>query len=294
MSQQWLTQKRLMIAIVLGLFATSLLPSRTVTVFTSTPNQILTAAVEPPIWLADRLSPDLREAQTQPLVNNASKQRLQRELGNALSQIRNLENQLRQQRRQIHQLQQTQVRTDRTVTMVGARVISVSASSKKPALTIDRGRQSGVAQGQAVMYAGNLVGQVELVGPVTATVRLLTAAGTALQLNIQPPAPPRASESQKRIHVRAELNAAQDAFIAEPAKDKPVQVGDLAHLDDDRWPPEAQGAIVGKVVEVSGHPQRPLLISQVRIEPLPPLKQLDRVSVLVPRRRSRPVQRRGK
>jgi cell shape-determining protein MreC len=164
--------------------------------------------------------------------------------------------------------------------MVAARVVGVSASEVKPALTIDRGKQAGIQEGQAVVFSGNLVGTVELVGPVTATVRLITAAETSLEVTLQSPT---AGQDGQRVTTTARLTEPRDAFVAEPARDKPVSVGDLAHLGDPAWPPEAQGTIVGKVKEVGGHPQKPLLISRVRIEPLIPLKRLDRVTVLVPR-----------
>jgi len=294
----WLTQKRLLIAAGLVLAVCSLLPAKTITALTRGPQQWLAAAVSPPIWLADRLTPDLRSAQPSPILGDASKQRLNDQLSEAKAYIGNLERKLARARREIQQLQETEARLGAPVNLVRARVVGVSDSSIKPALTIDCGRRSGIDANQAVVFAGNLVGVVEMAGPVTATVRLITAAGTSLNLRLKPAAVNQSEadgskpgKGQGRLEVFAELTEGGEAFIAEPARAKPVEQGYLAHLSDASWPIAAQGAIVGKVASVAGLPEQPLLVNRVRIEPLAPLKQLDRVTVLVPQRRGAPAVR---
>jgi cell shape-determining protein MreC len=289
MPRHWLTQKRLMIVLVLGLVVASLLPARTITPLARVPQQILHAAIRPPIRMLDAITPDLRSTDPRPIVDGASKPQLQQRLKDAHSYIASLESEVQRLKQAKRQLEQTQARTDRPVGLVAARVLSLSGSEVKPSLVIDRGRRAGLRSDLAVVYAGNLVGTVENVGPATATVRLILAARTGLQVRLRPNSP---EPSGRQVIVRANVNEAQNAFFAEPGSRKPVEVGDLAHLQDSSWPPEAHGAIVGKVSSITGHPDEPLLINRVRIEPLVSLKQLDRVTVLVPKRQ--PTAREGR
>jgi hypothetical protein len=282
MSTHWLTQKRLAIGIALLLVILSFLPAGVVTALARPPHWLLSTAVGAPIgfagWSGEKIGLEWSDVGLDP-VTDASGSQLRTRLLEALQYSRDLEEKLRRLQERYQRLTRTKARLGAEVRLVEARVVGLSDSSVKPVLSIDRGRRAGLRQGQAVVYAGNLVGQVEMAGPVTADVRLITAAETGLSVRIVPPS---SQAPSRELVIWAELNDNRDAFIAEPSQGRTVTPRDLAHLDDDRWPAAAQGYIVGRVTDVGPKESRPLELQQVRIEPLVPLKQLGRVTVLVP------------
>ena len=71
-------------------------------------------------------------------------------------------------------------------------------------------------------------------------------------------------------------------FIAVVSEDQPIQIGDLAHLEDRTWPREARAVVVGKVVEIAPDPNDPVLRQRVVIQPIRSLRHLSRLVVLVP------------
>jgi cell shape-determining protein MreC len=165
------------------------------------------------------------------------------------------------------------------VRLMPASVASWSGDSLYPTLTINRGYKHGLRPGLVVADGFNLVGRLSSVGPVAATVRLVTAADTQLVVRVLPPvpgAPPRS------VLTRAQAAQRRLEFWATTDEDDPVCEGDLAYLADEGWPAEARGLVVGQVARIEKHPDDPILRRRVVIRPIRSLTHLDRVTVIVP------------
>ena len=276
------TPRRLLGAVVVLLLAASLSPARLITPIANVPRWVVQVPVGPPSALLRSLGAYLRPADYDPATPQSSPEQLGRQLALARQEIRNLE-------KRVADLQRENARLARAreqggdelagIRMVDARVSGVSGSELKPVLTIARGQQHGIREGQAVVFWDSLVGEVEMVGPLSAEVRLITAAETGLAVELVPPV----VDAARKIQAWAELSENRTAFIAETARQRTVKVGDLAHLRDDGWPAVAQGFVVGKVTDVRPKKERPLELQRVTIKPQAPLRQLDRVTILVPR-----------
>jgi len=284
MPSHWLTQKRVLAVIIAGLLVCSLLPSRVVDVVARGPRVLVQTITTPPIALVSMVTPDIREAKQRELIEGASREQLRKRYAEAWSHNQNLRRRLERLKASKQQLEAALARlpAGQSVAPVEAPVAGLTGSSSNPQLSIAKGTRTGLEPGQAVVIGGSLVGEIVSAGPVTATVRLITAKQTSLWVTIQPPqttgpdqAPPR------QAGLRVTWDPAVGAFTAEPSKREPIEVGDMAQLDDDAWPIAAQGYIVGKVTKVEADAKQ-MSLQRVRVKPLVPLKQLDRVAVLVP------------
>lgn len=166
------------------------------------------------------------------------------------------------------------------ISFVGAKVIGFNGNRKNPILTINIGSNNGVRDGLAVVWGADLVGKVVSTSVSTADVQLITAAGTKMQVRITRPL-----IDPTVVPVPAYIELSDDGrtfYTDEFPLDSPVKVGDLALLADDSWQFRARGFIVGTVVEVGPHPDRPLLNQRVVIRPNRPLASVYGVIVLVP------------
>ena len=166
------------------------------------------------------------------------------------------------------------------ISFVGAKVVGFNGDRKNPILTINIGSDSGVRDGLTVVWGADLVGKVVSTSVSTADVQLITAAGSKMQVRITRPV-----VDPTVVPVPAYIELADDGrtfYTDEFALDSPVQVGDLALLADESWQFRARGFIVGTVVQVGPHPDRPLLNQRVVIRPNRPLASVYGVIVLVP------------
>lgn len=197
-----------------------------------------------------------------------------------LQQVRALETALAEAQELIAMLTQSREMLQlEGVQLVPARVSGFSGDPVRPVLTIDRGTFSGVHDGAAVVSGFNLVGRVAKAYAGSADVELITAAGTKLQVRILPP---RTDDVPRELVEQLELEEDGRWFEVQVEIDAAVEVGDLAHLIDERWPPAARGYVVGQVKRVAPDPANPHLFKELVIEPLPPLADLTRVTVLIP------------
>lgn len=202
---------------------------------------------------------------------------------------RRLEDELRRARQVIAEL--TLLRESRVIDLKDVPLLPAGVTASRggatPALTINAGDRDGLRIGLAVAAGADLVGRVTWTGPNTASVGLITAPGTLLDVRILPDAvgPP-----VRQTVLQIEPVAGEELFTGVAAASDPIELGDLAHLrladndltTDNRWPDEAAGMVVGKVVAVEPDPSDPTLRRIVRIEPRVSLEHLTRVFVLVP------------
>lgn len=289
MPTHWLTQQRLLAAVIAGLVVCSLLPSDLVDYLARGPHVIVHTLTARPITLVASVTPDLRDDRSESIDPDLSRAQLERKWRRAYRRNRKLAHELTRLRQQMQQLQNVRARlADRGVTLVEARVAGLTGGSENVRLTIDRGRRNGIAKGQAVVSGGNLVGEVVAAGPVTADVRPIVTPGSSLSAILTPSrsvaGPGEQTAGVRQVAVRVKWNGEQGLFTAAPGADETVKVGDVALLNDQTWPATAQRAILGKVIRAEPNPRRPVL-QQVRIKPLAPITQLDRVTVIVPEAR---------
>lgn len=167
------------------------------------------------------------------------------------------------------------------ISFVGAKVIGFNGNRTNPILTINIGSDPhGVRDGLAVVWGADLLGKVVSTSVSTADVQLITAADTKMQVRITRPV-----LDPTVVPVPAYIELADDGrtfFTDEFPLDSPVKEGDLALLADESWQFRARGFIVGTVVQVGPHPDRPLLNQRVVIRPNRPLASVYGVIVLVP------------
>jgi cell shape-determining protein MreC len=280
MPTQWLTHKRLMVAVVLALAVCSMLPGPSVDLVGRVPAIIVETLTNPPIAVAGMIVPDLRETQAQSVVDGATRRQLQRRYQEALADNQNLRERLREQKAKYQALKGAKARLPEQVNvdLAVADVTGLSESTTNPVLTIAGGRNKGIRKDQVAVFHGNLVGRVVQVSPVTARVRLIVATETSLGVKIKP----ANTAGPREVPLRLQWDEGQAVFTAEPDQHQTIKRGDVAMLNDDAWPLAAQGYIVGKVTRVQPHPKKPWL-QRARVKPLTPLKQLDRVIVIVPK-----------
>ncbi len=270
-----LNQQRAL-AVVAGLaLVISLLPARLARLVSGYPRHLLAATLAPADHVLKPLADSLRRPPDLP-VDLGNREEYER----ATQQIFELQYKLSQANQRIAEL--SQIRNTFRLTGVGllsATVTAWSANPSHPTLTVNRGSTHGLRTGLVVVRGFSLVGTITDAGPVTATVGLITATKNHLVVRIKPPA----SDSQPRqLTIQAHTAKTRDCFWASIGQDDPVQEGDLAHLNDDTWPPQARGFVVGTVTKIEKHPDDPILRRRLTITPIRSLAHLDAVTVIVP------------
>ncbi len=261
--------------LVVVLLVCSMLPARWARVVSSQPRHLLAAAMAPMDHVLKPLADKLRRP-PELAVELGNREEYER----AQQQIVELQFKLRQATQLIAELSQVKEQLRLTgVQLRTATVTSWSGDRLHPTLLINRGTRHGVAVGMVVVRGYQLVGRVVDVGPVTATVRLITAPQTHLIASMIPPVVGSAPRE-----VMAQLRVGKDGLTleADTNAEDPVLVGDLAHLSDESWPVEAVGFVVGKVTRIDNHPDDPLLRRKVVVEPVRSLAHLGQVTLIVP------------
>lgn len=276
MRRSLLTRRRALVLIAALLVAVSLLPARVVDTVAGPPGKLVAAALMPFTVPLKTMADSLRRPTAIELGIED-----EHHPGQTKLYIEQLEIELAELRRENRALRQVEavLGEGRGVRQVPARVGRYSGDRVNPTLTINRGTSQGVAVGQVVVTGFSLVGEVEQAGPVTATVRLFTAAESRLQVRLVPPV---VGEPPHRVGAWMQVEEDGERFVIEVDRDSPVAVGDLAHLEDSRWPREAQGFVVAQVVTVRPDPRDPHMRRVVLLEPIVPLRSLSQVNVLVP------------
>ncbi len=279
MNRPPITAKRVMIVAVVLLLVASQLPAGAATSISYLPRSFV-ALLSKPAVLLQRMSTTLRPPRDETSELFASDD-LADQLAQAYVYIDNLEQEVLELRRLSESLAQIDALLDlEDIKLAGASVLGFNGDRENPIITIGVGSDDGVRDGLAVVWGASLVGKVVSTSAKTADVRLITAAGTHLQVRIVKHTPDGPGAAMPAYIT---LEQGGGAFVTEEfSVDSPVAVGDVVHLADDSWQFRARGFIVGVVTEV-GKSDRPLLNSRVEIKPTLSLSSLPRVVVLVPR-----------
>ncbi|MEX2671185.1 MAG: rod shape-determining protein MreC [Phycisphaeraceae bacterium] len=276
MRRSLLTPRRALVLVTAVLLVTSLLPLRVIS-WVGNPGRDVVAAVQMPVTVPLKSLGDAVRRPTPVQLDIAD----EHHPGHARLYIEQLEQEVQQLRRENEALQQVRgvLDEDRPMRALLARVGSVSGDRLNPTLRINRGSRDGVARGQAVVTQFILAGEIERAGPVSADVRLFTAAESRLQVRIIPPNP---TATDRRYSAWMEIQDDGQTFLIEAERDDPVEEGDWAHLADDRWPREARGFVVAQVTDVRPDPSDPHRLKRVTLSPAVDLTALRQVTVLVP------------
>ncbi|MBI1336503.1 MAG: hypothetical protein GC164_06025 [Phycisphaera sp.] len=279
MKRPWLNPKRTLVFAVGVLCVTSLLPANLSQSIARIPRTIVYFPVTPVADLLHRVaSPIFKSADLR--IDTGGQQQLERNYTDNLAYSRKLEAQLEAAAQEILRLRQVrEFQSLSKLSFVPANVIS-GPDLLSPRLTINKGARHGLRENLVVVYGSTLVGRISTVETNTATVALITSPRTRLDARVVPPTP-----GQAPVEMNTQLAISHDrsAFTSIiDATANVAQVGDLAHLHDGLWPPEAQGLIVGKVTAVSKNPDNPTLEDRIVVQPLYALPYLTRVDVLVP------------
>ncbi len=279
MNRLHLTPRRVLAAVVVALVISSLLPAGAARSIADKPRDVVQAVTRPLVGLLAGLGGAL-QGEVGPGLEDRDPEQIDELYGQAQVTIARLTQQLHEAHDVIEQLSGAREAFRLSgVRFLTAGVVDASIGPSRQTLVIGRGRRHGVAVGQAVVAGVNLVGLVVDTTPATATVRLISAAGTVLQVNIAPPGP-QAPPRQVQALIRLEESGRR--FAVPMGKHKGVSVGDVARLTDDQYPPEAHFFVVGSVAHVRDDADDPLMYSWVVIEPAAPLHHLRHVIVLVP------------
>lgn len=275
MRRPWPNPQHVLFGAVVALLVLSLLPTHWAALVSRPPRHLLNAAIAPADHLLKPLADALRYRPDSPVdLGN------QEEYERARQQIVQLQFRLRQAKERIAEL--SQLRDQLKLVGVGLLPAAVTAwggDRLHPHLTLNKGQRHGVRPGQVVVRGFTLVGRITDAGPVTSTVRLVTAADTHLVTLFKPPTP---GQSARQWMARIQAAKGRDGFWAAISADDPVREGDLVHLYDDSWPQNARGFVIGKVTQIQKHPDDPILRRRVIVTPTRSLRHLDHVTVIVP------------
>jgi len=276
MKKALLSQKRVVAALAVVLIVMSLLPAGFVRPISSTPHDVVMAILTPLIAPLNALAGAVRSSDDL-AVKSGSDEQLQRELlamHALLEQTRAELAQTREQLRKITLLRQQYPLSG--VALMPAKVIE--GAPRNESLSIDRGRRHGIDVGMAVTDGGNLVGKISRTGASRADVGPIVAQGTLLAVSIAPMggsgfAPTVAS-------IRADGDGR--SFVGQVASRAPIEVGDLARLDDAGWPQKVQRFVVGVVVAVEKDQDDPALKNSIRIQTVRSFGRMRSVEVVMP------------
>lgn len=278
MAHSVLTHRRALLVIVALLVVSCLVPARFSTRVGNVPRAALMLVLSPFTAPLKSLSDSLRPGRSLPLGVGSADQAQDR-LGLALVVIDQLEQQLAAARQQIILLTHTDEIAMEGTRRIMARVTGFHDDRVGRVITIDHGTAKGVRDGAPVVHGVNLVGTVEKAYPTASDVKLITSEGTQFRVRIRSP---RVDAQAGEVNEMIELSEDRSHFEVQLKVDAPVEVGDWAHLADSRWPPEAQGWVVGKVTQIKEDPENKFLFKRVIIHPMEPLSALSRVTVVVP------------
>ncbi len=163
-------------------------------------------------------------------------------------------------------------------------VASIVGRGSDPAAetcTLNQGARDGLAIGQPAVKGANLVGRIVSVGPVTATMELITRSELRLEAIITPPRLPGGALPEDRRTIVQFVARPPDRLVASDVRSEtPAAVGDYVRLVDRDWPDAVQGMIVGRVQRIEPLRDSPLL-KRVIIEPRLNLRTLTAVTVIV-------------
>jgi len=169
------------------------------------------------------------------------------------------------------------------IRMVEARVGRFTDDPINPTIKILRGYMQGLKPDDAVVYQSNLLGFVtDEIGPITATVTLISKPGFEVEVNIMPPQGIRSGEGWP-VTDRAKSNG-KGGFTCDldDSITRYLQKGDLVRVSD-TLRDSANGFVLGTIESIEDHPDRPLQLDRVLILPRTPIGPQRMVTVLTER-----------
>lgn len=288
MRSSFVTPTRLLLLVLAFLVFASFARLEVAISIASPPRDAVRFVLDPATLPLHALAASLRSDDALPVATTDPGE-LAEENRRLLQYARQLEDQLRIAQDRIGEL--AQMRSSSALKLESIRLVDAGVTSWQggamPMLSINRGSDDGIELGMVVASGANLIGRVAKVSAGSATVSLINAPGTLLDVRMLPPL---AGPAPHEVVLQCQPVQGSETFWAEAAQSDPIQAGDLAHLrladnalaTQMRWRDEAAGMIVGQVVRVEDHPSDPKLRTRVLIEPRRKLQNLTRVVVLVP------------
>ena len=293
MNRRVFTHRRVLTGVVVLLVVMSQLPGPAARWMSNKPRHIVASLLNPvtqPLWQLSSsvrrpvdLDVDLPILKLTPLLPPDIAQQLRQTQLQDMQYMRQLEMELDEARRTIAQLRQIKQHLKlEDARFADAAVTMASVDPTVSTLTINRGTRDhmGLRIGLVVAAGFDLVGRLSNVGPASSTARVITGPRTLLTVRIV--APVSGPPNRQVFPVQLQSDPATGLFYAQVDGDAPIQLEDIAHLDDRNWPSESRGLIVGKVIKVEPHPDDPVLRRRVIVQPIRSLRHLTRVLVLVP------------
>ncbi|MCC6579370.1 MAG: rod shape-determining protein MreC [Phycisphaeraceae bacterium] len=276
MKRQLFTAGRLLVVAVVCLTLTSQMPAAWLAWLTPLPRDLIQTClnlVEIPL----KRGSDLIRAPSDLTVSLGQQKRRDDNYLDLLALNRQLNQQIQAMQETIDQLSALRRRFVEEVQLLPVRVAGAAIEDDLHTLTLSMGAMHGIREGMVVATGASLVGRIGFAGQNSSNVRLITSPKTTLIVRILPP---DARPQPRQALCQIESDPTSMALLGRGDADNPVQVGDLAHLADDRWPRQAQGLIVGTVVQVTPDPKTPLLRTQFVVKPLRSLPFLGQVIVI--------------
>lgn len=176
-----------------------------------------------------------------------------------------------------------EIRDIKAIQLVEARVSRFNGDAVNPTMKIMRGSLHRIKRDDAVAFKSNLIGFVtDDIGPVNATVTLITRPGFEIEVNIMPPQGVRAGQGWP-VTDRAKSDG-KGGFVCE-LDDQITQYlrkGDLVRVSD-TIRGSANGFVLGVIAEIKDHDKRPLQLDRVIIKPRTPIGPQRMVTVLTDR-----------
>lgn len=158
--------------------------------------------------------------------------------------------------------------------------VTWTEGSDARALRINAGSRDGLVPALVVTDGINLVGRVASVEERFAMVRPITRAPSHLAATLRAAdAEPDARGAIVQLTLDEKTG---NRFLGRADAADNIAVGDLAHLDDRKWPSVAQGFLIGRVTAVHNDETDPLLRRIIVVEPLRNIAALRHVVVLLP------------
>jgi cell shape-determining protein MreC len=291
MRASFISRSKIYTVLVFALLITSMFSSTVSRAWWNPPAHFVAVATKPisaPIAWASGAAH--RAMQTDWGLNDAAVTRKERD--ELLVEKQRLELQLAGALEQFKELKNVRMRlADPNVVLQHARVFGGLRDVMSPTLTIDAGSDVSIEAGMVVATGENLVGRIVSVGPTTSIVQLITSPHTHLKVDIEPestggPAPRKLAAL---LEVSPKLYEGETVFVAVVPTAEEVEVDDIAVFNDDTWPHEAGGFVVGRVAKIdkADDKDNPLLRKKIIVMPLRSLPHLDTVVVAIPGASSR-------
>lgn len=274
-----LTQRKALVLVTLVLLCCALLGPRWTSLLSRPLQSTIDTLQWPAGWVASTIKPQAEVREENLTEVQLTKQNLELKAYNA-----SLWSENEKLREQIKSFNAIGLVTDlEAIRPVQAKVASVNSDPVNPTMKILRGSLADIKPGDAVAFQTNLIGFVEEVGPVTGTVSLINSAKFRSQIAIMPPNQSR-MENNWPVIARAEYNG-KGVFRSDISEGvaKFLRVGDVVRIDD-TLRDSANGFVLGDIVAIEAHPNRPLLDKRIIIEPRTPIGQQSSVTVMAERK----------